>query len=132
MNLTITFRSRSFPPLENEDELLINEATYGLALLRWLRGELGQQNLEVSEPVAEDFGWFAYLHSGRSSGSLSCLTTVADGWQECQIGVDISGSWLRRVFASQEAQAEFATVESTLRAVLECHTDIHQLRIDKT
>ena len=132
MNRTITFRSRSFPPLENEDELLINEGTYGLALLRWLRGELSHHNVQVTEPVAEDFGWFAYLRFGKSSGGLSCLTTVVEGWQECQIGVDIRSSWLRRVFASQEAQAELAAVESTLRAVLKRHTDVHQLRIEKS
>ncbi len=58
MHFSIIFKTSKFD-VSKEDENPINRI-YGQSLLKWLKATLSD-NLEISEPEAEDWGWYSYL-----------------------------------------------------------------------
>lgn len=77
-NLFIHLRSPKFPLLPGEEEELINEGMFGQALALYLCENLPPSGWKVSEPVAEDWGWWLGASNGGKALDL-CLRGEGDG-----------------------------------------------------
>lgn len=76
MNQTIHFKTSIFDVLK-EKENPINPI-YGLSLLEWLRNEL-KGKLEITEPDAEDWGWYSELSYDGNNYLIGSSTYFEQG-----------------------------------------------------
>jgi hypothetical protein len=76
MNQTIHFKTSIFDVLK-EKENPINPI-YGLSLLEWLRNEL-KGKLEITEPDAEDWGWYSELSYDGNNYLIGSSTYFEEG-----------------------------------------------------
>ena len=130
MDLHLMFRSRSFPPVEGEDALLINEGTHGKALIEWLAVELEQRGVHVNERIVEDFGWFAYFRRGQISGGLACTIHQEGAWHECHVSIDAKVSMRERLFNRSEAKRSLSALEFEFTSIVRTHPDVHDLVVE--
>ncbi len=87
MNQSIHFKTSIFD-VSKERKNPINPV-YGLSLLDWLRSEVGD-SLEISEPDAEDWGWYSELSYEGSNYLIGACAYFEEG--------DDSGEELEWVF----------------------------------
>ncbi len=76
MNQTIHFKTSIFD-VSKEKENPINPI-YGRSLLEWLREEL-KGKLEVTEPDAEDWGWYSELEFEGANYLIGACAYFEDG-----------------------------------------------------
>lgn len=76
MNQTIHFKTSMFD-VSKEKENPINPI-YGLTLLEWLREELKSQ-FAISEPDAEDWGWYSELEYEGNNYLIGACTFFEQG-----------------------------------------------------
>ncbi|WP_406662968.1 hypothetical protein [Gallaecimonas sp. GXIMD1310] len=104
MNQTIHFNTTMFD-VTTEKENPINPI-YGVSLLVWLRSELKGQ-LELSEPAAEDWGWYCELtYDGTRYflGASACFEEGDDPTQalEWVLQVDKVRSLKEKIFGKNK------------------------------
>ena len=107
MSIEYTFTANAFPPVPGEDSELINEGTYGKALLDWYSKEIQKRGCVVGDFIPEDFGWYAYLKVGSSKAGVACSVihdTKTDS-QECHLTIEPCG-WLMKFFGSSKKDFE--------------------------
>ena len=77
MNQAIHFKTSLFD-VSQEKENPINPI-YGLSLLEWLRNEL-KGDLTITEPSAEDWGWYSEMEYGNNSYLIGASAFYERGW----------------------------------------------------
>ena len=107
MNQAIHFKTSMFD-VSKERENPINPI-YGLSLLKWLREEL-KGNLEITEPDAEDWGWYCELsYDGNNYliGSCAYFEEGDDPNQELEwvFQVDKHRSFKEKLFGKNKMSA---------------------------
>jgi len=71
MKTQVEFRSRKFPPYEDEEEQ-INPGLWGKRLAEYLVQKLAEKGIQTDPIIAEDWGWYApsqICQDCRKSGS---------------------------------------------------------------
>ena len=76
MNQALNFKTSMFD-VSKEKENPINPI-YGISLLEWLRKELKGQ-LEITEPDAEDWGWYSELEYQGNSYLIGACAYFEEG-----------------------------------------------------
>ena len=90
----ILIEAHKFPVLDDEDDALINEGTYGKALCLYLEQALPKSGLAVPSFCCEDWGWWVAVKSatvemglcvysdpeqGRSPTRYAIMSSITDG-----------------------------------------------------
>ena len=76
MNKVITFKTSMFD-VSQEDKNLINPI-YGQSLLLWLIERISKVAL-LSDPEAEDWGWYCYLNWGERNYLVGAIAYFEEG-----------------------------------------------------
>lgn len=130
MQIHYTFDSSAFPPMPGEDSELINEGTYGKALLDWYSKELRTKGIESGEFIVEDFGWYAYLMVGSSKAGVGC-SVIHDSeskTQECHLTIEPCGLFARFLPSSKTAFEQLVAVTDN---ALNSNPEIRNIRKEK-
>lgn len=130
MQIHYTFDSSSFPPMPGEDSELINEGTYGKALLDWYSKALRKKQIEAGEYIAEDFGWYAFLKVGSAKAGVAC-SVIHDseaGTQECHLTIESCGLFAR--FRPSIMQ-RFEELVAATDEILQSSEEVRNIRIQK-
>lgn len=104
MHPVIHFKSSCFD-VSTEPENPINPIR-GASLLRWLIERLPEE-LDMSEPDAEDWGWYSYVTwQGRQYLVGACAHGSADGTHEWVLQVDKTRGFVERLFGRARVTEE--------------------------
>jgi hypothetical protein len=104
MHPVIQFKSSRFD-VSSEPENPINPIR-GVSLLRWLF-ERVPKDLEVSEPDAEDWGWYSYVTwEGRQYLVGACVHENQDGNHDWVLQVDKTRSVIERLLGRARLTAD--------------------------
>ncbi|KID56534.1 hypothetical protein JF50_11355 [Pseudoalteromonas luteoviolacea] len=76
MHITISFKTSMFD-ISTENKNPINPI-YGESLLKWLKQELDSE-FEITEPNAEDWGWYCYITWNTWQYMLGASTYFEEG-----------------------------------------------------
>lgn len=76
MHIAISFKSSMFD-ISKERENPINPI-FGESFLKWLKSEIGT-DFELTEPDAEDWGWYSYISWHGRQYMLGASTYFEDG-----------------------------------------------------
>lgn len=114
--------------MPGEDSELINEGTYGKALLAWYTKELKKKQIEAGEYIAEDFGWYAYLIVGTAKAGVAC-SVIHDseaGTQECHLTIESCGLFAR---FRPSIKKKFEELVAATNEILKSSEEIRNIRI---
>lgn len=76
MHIAISFKTSMFD-VSKENKNPVNPI-YGESLLKWLKQELDSE-LEITEPDAEDWGWYSYITWNNRQYMLGASTYFEEG-----------------------------------------------------
>ena len=76
MHIAISFKTSMFD-VSKENKNPVNPV-YGESLLKWLKQELSSE-FEITEPDAEDWGWYSYMTWNNRQYMLGASTYFEEG-----------------------------------------------------
>jgi len=122
----VEFRSDDFSPIEGEEEL-INPGLWGKRLADFIRVGLLREGFDISEPIAEDWGWMLKVRNHPFSIWIGCghYAEYEDGYL-CFIEPHKPYVWrlLRRI----DTRECIAFLQKAVDKVLSEHTAIRGKR----
>ena len=130
MKSFVTFRTDLFNHTE-VGENFINRCCFGEDVARWLRARLCDLQVEVSDPIQEDYGWGIWVGSGRDKFWVWASTfdpECSGPFAEWGIGIayDAGLNLIARFFHKPDRslhRAVCSTIDEALRAE-QCITDV--------
>jgi len=130
MNQAIHFKTSLFD-VSKEKENPINPI-YGISLLEWLREEL-EEKLDITEPDAEDWGWYSELEYQGNNYLIGACAQLEEGDDpsvevEWVFQVDRVRSFKERIFGKNKMTVSDSCFVF-FKELLENHPDIKEVRI---
>lgn len=104
MEYIICFESDKFDAKKDSENAI--EAVYGESLLLWLKDKL-KEEAQVTEPDAEEWGWYSYLDwKGRNYVLCSSASEEADGQYEWILQVNKKRSLKEKLLGKEKMQKD--------------------------
>lgn len=119
------FRSSKFPAYEGEEEQ-INPGLWGKRLAEYLVAKLPEHGLAVSEPIAEDWGWYVPVEVDGAALALCCGHQYGEDdvflcFTDPQVPV------VRKLFKKVDVTAQLTRLVGAVDAILSADADIHDV-----
>lgn len=131
MNQAIRFKSSMFN-VSKERQNPINPI-YGISLLEWLREEL-KDKLEITEPDAEDWGWYSELEYEGSNYIIGASSYFEEGDDpssevEWVFQVDKYRSFKEKLFGKNKMNSSDSCFVF-FKELFDNHPDIKEVEVD--
>ena len=116
MKTQVAFRSKNFPPYNDEEEQ-INPGLWGKRLAEYLVDKLKPHGIETEEIIAEDWGWYIPIKNEGFHLAICCGHQNGDD-DEFLCFTDPATPIIRKLFKKIDATHELTRVVTAIGNIL--------------
>lgn len=122
MKTFVEFRSKKFPPYEDEEEL-INPGLWGKRLAEYLVQRLSEKGIETEQIVAEDWGWYVPVKNDGFRLAICCGHQNGDD-DEFLCFTDPKTPVVKKLFKKIDATEQLTRLTDAMRTILTSDPEI--------